>query len=181
MDTKKDRVIEIATQLFAERGYENTSMATICEKAKVSKGLIYHHFKSKEAILIEIFTQTTDEMVQMNDTSEIGVVPSEQLIKLIETIFERLQKDKLFFQLQLNIMFQPSTRNLLQEQIKERAAILYNSVLNIFEKISPTDSVEKSYLFIAEMDGIALNYLSVFEEYPLEAIKEQLIKKYQTN
>ena len=39
--------------VFAENGFENTSIANICSKAKVSKGLVYHHFKSKEAILIE--------------------------------------------------------------------------------------------------------------------------------
>ena len=44
---KRDQLIEIATKLFSERGFENTPLSVICETANVSKGLIFHHFKSK--------------------------------------------------------------------------------------------------------------------------------------
>lgn len=36
-----------------------------------------------------------------------------------------------------------------------------------------------SYMLITEIDGIALNYLSVFDNYPLEKIKEELVNKYK--
>ena len=36
-----------------------------------------------------------------------------------------------------------------------------------------------SYIFIAEIDGIALNYLTVFEDYPLQMVKEELLNKYK--
>lgn len=36
-----------------------------------------------------------------------------------------------------------------------------------------------TYIFIAEIDGIALNYLSVFNKYPIEMIKQELLNKYK--
>ncbi|MDO5981767.1 TetR/AcrR family transcriptional regulator [Flavivirga spongiicola] len=178
MSNKKNKVIEAATKLFAEKGFENTSMANICLEANVSKGLVYHHFKSKESILIEIFTNVTDKMIEMNAKSKSSQEPKLQLVQLIETIFYQLECDKTFFQLNLNIMFQPTTRQILKEQIEKRASILLNSVKNIFDQISLEKSTLLSYVFIAEIDGISLNYLTVFDEYPLDMIKQELINKY---
>jgi AcrR family transcriptional regulator len=51
----KERIIEIGYDLFAENGYDKTSVAQIIKEAGTSKGGFYHHFKSKEDIL-EIIT-----------------------------------------------------------------------------------------------------------------------------
>lgn len=47
----KDKIIEAGYDLFAENGYDKTSVAQIIKKAGASKGGFYHHFKSKEEIL----------------------------------------------------------------------------------------------------------------------------------
>ncbi len=178
MKDKKSRVIEVATRLFAEQGFDKTSVDNICEAASVSKGLVYHHFNSKDEILQEIFAQTTKGMLEMNK-SVTNELPGNQLVKLIESIFSQLEHDKLFFQLNLNLMFQPSTRRLLSHQIKERSAALLDSVKKIFDGIDPDQSIKLSFMFIAEIDGISLDYLSVYENYPLKELKEHLINKYK--
>ncbi len=179
MSDKKNKVIEIATMLFAKNGFENTSMANICLEANVSKGLVYHHFKSKESILVEIFTQVTNQMAEMGEKTTSSSKPEAQIQQLIEIIFSQLKKDKHLFQFNLNVMFQPTTRKILHEQIEQRANILFKSVKGIFDQISAERSNVLSYMFIAEIDGIALNYLSIFDDYPLEMVKEELLKKYR--
>ena len=77
-------------------------------------------------------------------------------------------------------MFQPSTKKLLNSQIKERSSLLLASVKKIFDDIDPNQSTKLSFMFIAEIDGVSLDYLSVFENYPLQEIKEHLINKYKT-
>lgn len=179
MSSKKETVLETATKLFAELGFEKTSMALICKEAKVSKGLVYHHFESKESILVDIFTSSTYKMIESNVITEDTIEPKDELIQLINNVFYQLENDKLFFHFNLNIMFQPSTRSLLEVHIRERSDILFKSVKRIFDKISPDGSEIQTYIFLAEIDGIALNYLSVFDNYPLEMIKEKLINKYK--
>lgn len=44
-------LLEIAAELFTERGYERTSIEVVLERAEVSKGSLYHHFANKEALL----------------------------------------------------------------------------------------------------------------------------------
>ncbi len=46
----RQRLVETATRLFAARGYEATSVEAVLEEAGVSRGSLYHHFASKEAL-----------------------------------------------------------------------------------------------------------------------------------
>ncbi len=45
------RVQQVALELFAERGYEKTSLREIAERLGVTKAALYYHFKSKEDIV----------------------------------------------------------------------------------------------------------------------------------
>lgn len=53
-ELKKTQILETAEFLFVERGYERTSIQDILDALSLSKGGFYHHFPSKEAILLEI-------------------------------------------------------------------------------------------------------------------------------
>jgi AcrR family transcriptional regulator len=48
--TTRRHLLEVATDLFAERGYEGTSIEAVLEGARVSRGSLYHHFSGKEAL-----------------------------------------------------------------------------------------------------------------------------------
>lgn len=178
--SKKEQVIAAATQLFSEKGFDKTSMNEICEAAQVSKGLVYHHFKSKDEILKEIFEQTTEQMMQMTPSDE-GVAPNEQIVSLLEAFFTQLESDKQLFKLNMNVMFQASTKELLSSLLKQRASGLLDSVILMFNQIDAEQSRMRSYLFIAELDGIAMDYLNVYEDYPLQEIKHYLITKYKNS
>lgn len=49
------RLVSAAAELFAERGYENTSVQQVVERAGVTKGAMYHHFSAKDDLLFEIY------------------------------------------------------------------------------------------------------------------------------
>lgn len=51
----KQRIVDVATGLFGRRGYEAVTVDDICDEAGVSKGGFYHHFPSKDQILLEQF------------------------------------------------------------------------------------------------------------------------------
>lgn len=47
----KDQIIQVALSLFSNKGYNETTMADLVAATGLSKGAVYHHFKSKEEIL----------------------------------------------------------------------------------------------------------------------------------
>ena len=49
------RILEVCKQLLKERTYEEINIADICEIARISVGAFYHHFPSKDSIVIEIY------------------------------------------------------------------------------------------------------------------------------
>jgi len=50
----RGQILDAALALFSHQGYRATSMREIAEKASVSTGNVYHHFKDKEAIFLEL-------------------------------------------------------------------------------------------------------------------------------
>lgn len=61
---RREMILTIALQLFAERGYFNTSVHDIQRHAKVSIGSIYHHFENKEAIAKALYTHIEAQMTE---------------------------------------------------------------------------------------------------------------------
>jgi AcrR family transcriptional regulator len=49
-EATRGQLIAVATRMFAERGYEDTSIEAVLQEAGVSRGSLYHHFPSKEAL-----------------------------------------------------------------------------------------------------------------------------------
>jgi AcrR family transcriptional regulator len=51
----RSRVLDAAVELFADQGYDGTSVAQVISRAGVAKGGFYHHFASKEQLLYEVY------------------------------------------------------------------------------------------------------------------------------
>ena len=61
------RIQSVALELFAEQGYDKTSLREIAERLGVTKAALYYHFKSKEDIvtsLVEDYFGQIDELVK---------------------------------------------------------------------------------------------------------------------
>jgi AcrR family transcriptional regulator len=54
MSAKRDELTRIAARLFAERGYQGTSLADLAEALGVQKPSLYHHIASKEDLLWDV-------------------------------------------------------------------------------------------------------------------------------
>lgn len=67
----REQLIEVATRLFAERGYEDTSIEAVLAAAGVSRGALYHHFAGKDA-LFEAVVEAVDQRASAEVTAAIG-------------------------------------------------------------------------------------------------------------
>ncbi|MEU0603809.1 TetR/AcrR family transcriptional regulator [Streptomyces sp. NPDC006393] len=55
----RQRIQDVALELFAEQGYEKTSLREIAERLDVTKAALYYHFKTKEEIIVSLFEDLT--------------------------------------------------------------------------------------------------------------------------
>ncbi|MEU7401893.1 TetR/AcrR family transcriptional regulator [Streptomyces sp. NPDC044948] len=61
----RQRIQDVALELFAERGYEKTSLREIAERLDVTKAALYYHFKTKEEIIVSAFEDLTQPMADL--------------------------------------------------------------------------------------------------------------------
>ncbi|MER7989647.1 helix-turn-helix domain-containing protein [Streptomyces noursei] len=62
----RQRIQDVALELFSEHGYEKTSLREIAERLDVTKAALYYHFKTKEDIVISLFEdlgRPVDELI----------------------------------------------------------------------------------------------------------------------
>ena len=61
---RRAQLIEVGRTVFAERGYEATSVEEIAARAKVSKPVLYDHFKGKEGLYAVVVDREVEHIVQ---------------------------------------------------------------------------------------------------------------------
>ena len=59
----RGQLIEVATGLFAEHGYEGTSIEAVLTAAGVSRGALYHHFAGKEALFTAVVEALSERIL----------------------------------------------------------------------------------------------------------------------
>ena len=58
----REQLMDVATWLFESKGYADTSVNEICEALDITKGALFHHFKSKEGLFLAVWTRLQTEM-----------------------------------------------------------------------------------------------------------------------
>ena len=57
----KEKIINVALEEFVLNGYKAASTNSICKNAQVSKGLLYHYYKSKEVLYLNVLQHVIDK------------------------------------------------------------------------------------------------------------------------
>jgi AcrR family transcriptional regulator len=81
----RDEILRAATQMFATRGFHETSMSEVAKAAGVSKALIFWHFKTKEDLFFAVLSRLLQPYV-IDFAEEAGALDEKaQILKLIES------------------------------------------------------------------------------------------------
>lgn len=138
-------ILDVAFCLFMEKGYEHTSIQDIiAHLGGLSKGAIYHHFKSKEDILVAVTDRITAESNQMlaaiRDRSDLS--GKEKLKTIFKESISRPVQNDIFtvapdFHNNAKLLF-----SLLHDTIEEAAP---NYILPIIKQGISDGSIETAY------------------------------------
>ena len=64
---KRRAILDAAVSVFARQGYHATRVSDIADEAGVAYGLVYHYFRSKEAVMTELFTERWSLLLAAGD------------------------------------------------------------------------------------------------------------------
>ena len=79
MATRREELVDVATRLFAERGYHGTSMADLAEAMGVQKGSLYSLTDSKQELLVTIAREGAAAFHESLDTVSDDAAPLERI------------------------------------------------------------------------------------------------------
>lgn len=91
-DDRREQILKASLQVFAARGLSSATISDIARKSKISQGLLYHYYKSKE----EIFTALIRTAIErMNEAAmqleKLQAAPSEKLRLAVDALFAGLE------------------------------------------------------------------------------------------
>lgn len=92
--TTKEKILEVAKNLFLKKGVAQTSVRDIAAKAKINIAALNYHFKSKESLFETIFERTLNEnLPALRDILDSDLSLEEKIRRYIEAFFDMLQKN----------------------------------------------------------------------------------------
>lgn len=96
-EDRRHQILQVATELFASKGYEGATTREIAKRAKVNEAIIFRHFPTKEELywaVIEAKCQVSAKKSFLTDVLDAGKPIRETFVELAETILRRREKDQ---------------------------------------------------------------------------------------
>ncbi|AMW32258.1 transcriptional regulator, TetR family [Fervidobacterium changbaicum] len=128
----KQRILEAARKLFAEKGYDGVSMEDIAQASGVRKSLIYYYFPSKEVLFEEVWIGVIDELEkelfsEVESEKSISGAIKKLIRKYIEFTLNKSELSRLIARERMNVLENGESLS--------RAKGKYISLLSRLEKI----------------------------------------------
>jgi AcrR family transcriptional regulator len=134
MAGKKQAILKVATALFAEKGYTETSIAELARLTNSAEGTIFYHFKTKAGLFIAILADVKEGILKEFE-NYIGTCRSMSGIEMMEQVISFFlylagQNEEWFLLLQRHHPYEVAREN---DECREHLATLYNTLLDLFE------------------------------------------------
>jgi AcrR family transcriptional regulator len=171
----RERILDIALELFTEQGYDKTSLRDIAERLGTTKAALYYHFARKEDILLELHLRLHTlgrEALEQLDGLEDGQARVEAWPVLIDQFIDAVIDNR-----ELVLLHQRNTNAFEQLQYNERHAAENDDIEQRFRRIlqSPAIPLEQRVRMacsIGAVVGALVGGEAVFGEVPMEELAE---------
>jgi AcrR family transcriptional regulator len=161
--TTRERLLEAAIEMFAERGYAATGVDALCRRAGVAKTGLYWEFQNKVGLLNAVIDHVVAEWVdQIREAARSAGTPRERLDVALSTMRTRIQARPELFRVLLVVL---AERTQVDEEAREALRRFYKSahgalVAGIQESVGgmlPEDAIGNACdLILAMIEGVFL-------------------------
>jgi AcrR family transcriptional regulator len=167
-DAKRELILTTALNQFSLKGYYSTRIQDIAEAADISQGLMYYYYPSKEAIYIDL---VSDSVEKINETAryvrEMNKTYGEKIMYALRILFKTIETSYRFRQtcrMIAQATYQADISEDAQAQLDKKRDIAYRIMAEIFRKgqiegsVVDGDPMELSILFWTSVNGLAIYY-----------------------
>ncbi len=177
-DKKRIHIMSCALDLFAEKGFDSTSINMIAKRASISKGLIYNYFESKEDLIKVIVHNGLEKFFTEFDPNKDGFLTDEEFIYFIDKTFDIIKKNLQFWKLYFMVVSQPKVMKLVEKKLMEVVIPFLETMTKFYENKGYDNPMVHARLFGAMLDGVSLNFMMDPDNFPVEETKKIIIEKF---
>lgn len=169
---RKQEIMDVALQVFAEKGYANTSISEIGRQANISKGLLYNYFESKDDLLRQILVSGAEKIAKGLFAEDMT---TEQFIVDTEKMFDHVMENKDFFTLYTALSVQSSIAKQVEAMTNSYKA--YWTLVAFFQRKFGEDANKELLLLSVIAKGYSI--LALFgdrqQAIPLDTLKSTVM------
>ncbi len=176
--SSREKILNVALELFAKKGYHATSISEIALKAKISKGLMYNYFASKERLLDEIIQHGFNSLAELEFKAKRGVDPEKQLKEFVDSVLDNLYSNFTYWQLYLALLIHPEIQKKFEKKMTQFRDEFIQTLATLFRKLKVKNPELEAFLLGTFFDGLVLNFMAAEDVFPVEKIKKALLSKY---
>jgi len=152
-EVRRAMLIEATTRSIAKHGYASTTIERICEEAGVSRGLVNHHFGSKEELILQSYQQLcSDWAYYTKDMVDESSEPELALRAAVERNFD----PKLFKREYLSIWLGFWSAIPKSAELRKADRALYKMDLQIFQRLFERLAAKRGLKLDARLQAIGL-------------------------
>ena len=167
------RIINSAKKLFAEQGYQKTTIVDISKQAGLSEAALYEYFQGKEDLLLTIPDLWVSELLEDLDEQLFGVRGAEnKLRKYLWWYLRRIEQSPL--DAKIVYLFLKTNANFLNTEVYANVKKLYSYLVEIFEEGLKTGEMKADLdsriardIFVGTLDHIITRWLLKDMSYSL--------------
>ncbi len=177
----KEKILDVALNLFAVKGFDNTSTNLIAMQAGVSEGLIFRHFKSKEGLLKFIIKSGFLRLEKIFKEIVNEKDPEKFIAKVIDLPIKVINQEKKFWRLQYILKLQEKEKIKEEYQIADQNIFLPLSqrLEECFTQLKYTNPELEANILMVTVEGLAMQYLNNLDEESFQKIIHFFKTKYQ--
>jgi TetR/AcrR family fatty acid metabolism transcriptional regulator len=187
----RERIINSAKTLFAEQGYQKTTIVDISKRAGLSEAALYDYFQGKEDLLLTIPDLWVSELVRDLEEQLFGVKGAvNKLRKYLWWYMRRIEQSPL--DAKIVYLFLKTNANFLNTDVYSNVKNFYSYLVEIFEEGRLSGEMKADLnpraardIFVGTMDHIISRWLlkdmsySLFDE--LENIFDLMVDAFKAN
>jgi AcrR family transcriptional regulator len=155
----RDAILDAAERLFANSGFDGTSMRSIAEAADVAQALLHYHFGTKERLFAEMFTRRSEainaaRIERLDSLFARGMPTLEEVLDtllrpLIELGHDESRGGSYFSRLVVSVAADRDPRScaLIADNYDPLARRFISAVMHVLPGLNETDAV-RGYLFV---------------------------------
>lgn len=177
-EEKKNAIMQVALQLFANEGYHSTSISKIAQKASISKGLMYNYFESKEDLLKAIIFSGVNNLMQFFDPNHDGLLTKEELLHFIRQSLQMVKENLVYWRLYFSLMLQGPVMELFGNDLWKIFDPFFQTLYDYFVREDYEDPKAEVHFFQSLLDGVGMSYVADPENYPIDAVEKKIISLY---